>query len=437
MLFELLTGEVPFTGDSPVEIAMKHLSETPPVPSELRPDVPGDLDLVVVRALAKEPADRYQSAAAMDADLETVARGGRVAAETAEAATMVLSGERAIDATAATQVVTAGAAAAVRAARPLEADLAMAPRDRLAARAGSSPAGSSSNRSRISSREATPWPSRTSSASRRPSPSSRSRRRGSSRTSGRVSNSDVEEGVVFSQTPTEGTRVDEGDVVRIDVSSGKPEVAIPSVVGQSVADAVAEITRSGLIAQVVEVNSDRDEGTVTAQSPSAGTVVVEGTQVRVNVSKGPRPVNVPNVVGLPYDQAASELQRAGFVVSRIDEDSDQAAGIVTRQTPSGGSEGSRGSTVTVSVSKGPSTSAVPDVTTQDIAIAQTTLQAAGFRFRIVYEDTDDFTLDGIVNAQDPVGGSQAEPNTIVTLFVGRFVEPTTTTETTTETTPIP
>ena len=79
----------------------------------------------------------------------------------------------------------------------------------------------------------------------------------------------------------------------------------------------------------------------------------------------------------------------------------------------------------------------PDVTTQDIAIAQTTLQAAGFRFRIVYEDTDDFTLDGIVNAQDPVGGSQAEPNTIVTLFVGRFVEPTTTTETTTETTPIP
>ena len=94
VLFELLTGEVPFTGDSPVEIAMKHLGETPPAPSDLRSDVPADLDLVVVRALAKEPADRYQSAAAFDADLETVARGGRVAAETAEAATMVLAGER-------------------------------------------------------------------------------------------------------------------------------------------------------------------------------------------------------------------------------------------------------------------------------------------------------------------------------------------------------
>ncbi len=104
VLFELLTGEVPFTGDSPVEIAMKHIAEVPPAPSELRPEIANDLDLVVVRALAKEPADRYQSAAAMDSDLETVARGGRVAAETADAATLVLAGAAGVDATAMTQV---------------------------------------------------------------------------------------------------------------------------------------------------------------------------------------------------------------------------------------------------------------------------------------------------------------------------------------------
>ena len=198
-------------------------------------------------------------------------------------------------------------------------------------------------------------------------------------------------------------------------------MTIPSVVGQTTADAVAELTRSGLNAQVVEVNSDRDEGTVTAQSPSAGLVVVEGTQVRINVSKGPRPINVPSVVGLPYDQAAAELQSAGFDVSRIEEDSDQAEGIVTRQTPSGGSEGSRGSTVTVYVSRGPSTAAVPDVATTDVSIAQTTLENAGFRTRVVLEDTADPALDGIVISQDPIGGSQAAPNTIITLFVGRFV----------------
>src|SRR2546429_7881676 len=62
VLYEMLTGQVPFTGDTPLEIAMKHLSEVPKPPSELRPEVPHDLDLVVVRALAKDPADRYQSA---------------------------------------------------------------------------------------------------------------------------------------------------------------------------------------------------------------------------------------------------------------------------------------------------------------------------------------------------------------------------------------
>src|SRR5919107_862829 len=103
VLFELLTGTVPFSGETPVEIAMKHLSQVPEPPSELRREVPDDLDLVVLRALSKEPRDRYQSAAAMDADLETVAHGGHVPVETAEAATMVIGGG-AVDSTGVTQV---------------------------------------------------------------------------------------------------------------------------------------------------------------------------------------------------------------------------------------------------------------------------------------------------------------------------------------------
>jgi len=398
------------------------------VPSELRPDVPGDLDLVVVRALAKEPADRYQSAAAMDADLETVARGGRVAAETAEAATMVLSGERAIDATAATQVVRRGPPPTYEPpdrSRPLWPWL-LGVGVVLAVLIGGWFLYDSIQR-QLEGAETVAVPyvvgipqglAVNAITDEGLTPQVR-----------RVANSDVEEGTVFAQSPTEGTRVDKETVVRIDVSSGKPEVPIPGVVGQTAEDAVAELTRAGLVAQVVEVNSDRDTGTVTGQNPGAGTVVVEGTQVRINVSKGPRPVVVPNVVGLPYDQAASELRRAGFEVSRLDVGSDQAAGIVTRQDPAGGSESSRGSTVTVSVSQGPTTSAVPDVTAQDYAIAQATLENAGFRTRVVFEDTADATLDGFVISQDPVGGSQAEPNSIVTLFVGRFVETTETTTT--------
>ena len=426
VLFELLTGEVPFTGDSPVEIAMKHLAEVPATPSELRPDVPEDLDLVVVRALAKEPADRYQSAAAMDADLETVARGGHVAAETADAATMVLSGNRGVDATAVTQMARRGPPPQYEPpsrSRPVWPWL-LGVGAVLALLAGGWFL-YNSIQSQLKDAEtiAVPYVVGLQQAQavnliteKNLVPRVR-----------RVSNSDVEEGFVFAQNPTEGTRVDKDTVILIDVSSGKPEVTIPSVVGQSVEDAVAELTQAGLNAQVVEVNSDKDDGTVTAQLPSAGTVVVEGTQVRINVSRGPKPLSVPNVIGLPYDQAAAELQRVGFGVARVEIDSELAAGIVVDQDPNGGSASSKGSTVTLSVSRGPVTSAVPDVTTQDVAIAQTTLEAAGFRTRVVLEDTDDPSFDGIVISQDPVGGTQAKPSSLVTLFVGRFTSATTTT----------
>ena len=92
VLYEMLTGNVPFTGESPVEIAMKHLSDTPRPPSSIRPEIPPDLDMVVLRALAKNPDDRFQTAEEMDAELAHIADGGSVTAITADAATAVLSG---------------------------------------------------------------------------------------------------------------------------------------------------------------------------------------------------------------------------------------------------------------------------------------------------------------------------------------------------------
>ena len=92
VLYEMLTGSVPFTGDTPVEIAMKHLSQVPEPPSTLRPEVPHDLDAVVMRSLAKAPEQRYDSAEEMDADLARVARGVSVSRETEDAMTQVLSG---------------------------------------------------------------------------------------------------------------------------------------------------------------------------------------------------------------------------------------------------------------------------------------------------------------------------------------------------------
>ena len=95
VLYEMLTGKVPFTGDAAVEIAMKHLSVVPDPPSKLRPEVSHDLDAVVMRALAKDPDDRYSSAEEMDADLARVARGASVSRSTEEAMTRVMAADTA------------------------------------------------------------------------------------------------------------------------------------------------------------------------------------------------------------------------------------------------------------------------------------------------------------------------------------------------------
>jgi serine/threonine-protein kinase len=440
VLFELLTGKVPFTGDTPVEIAMKHLSEAPNPPSVERQDVPHDLDLVVLRALSKEPPDRYQSAAAMDADLETVAHGGHVPMETADAATMLLAGSRADAPTAVTQLR----------------------RGRIGGPPGTPP-----QYEPLTPRRRPIWPwllgvgtlvallvagwivydiVQQQLADAKPVsvpyvngiPEANARNtltdHGLNVKVRHLANPDVEEGLVFNQSPDAGTRVEKKTTVVIDVSTGKPQVEIPSVVGENQTDAVEELTRANLDARVVEVSSDEDEGTVTGQRPRAGTVVVEGSQVVINVSSGPKEVSVPAVISLPYEQASTELERAGFKVSKVDVDSDQAKGIVTDQNPRGGVSAAEGSTVTLSVSRGPSTSAVPDVTTQEVSVARATLEGAGFKVRTVLEDTDDPSLEGIVISQDPGPGSQAKPKSVVTLFVGQLVQ--TSTETT-PTTPSP
>jgi eukaryotic-like serine/threonine-protein kinase len=162
--------------------------------------------------------------------------------------------------------------------------------------------------------------------------------------------------------------------------------------------------------------------------------------VRINVSKGPRPVAVPSVVGQSYELAAAQLQAAEFTVGRVDVESDQAAGVVVAQDPPGNSTATRGSSVKLSVSKGPKTEAVPDVSLQPLADARATLRAAGFKVSVLREETDDESLDGIVLFQDPPGDSQADPKSVVTITVGTYVPPpdvTETTPTTTETTPTP
>ena len=446
VLYELLTGTVPFTGETPVEIAMKHLSQTPQPPSALRPEVPRDLDYVGLRALAKDPAERYRTAEDMDSDLERIARGIGVSAETAEAATSVLSRTEVTDSL--TTVGPATAAPTYTPGRYYEYDA--PPRRRsvwpwllaLLLLAGALVGGwyvYQSIQDQLSATEAVTVPDVE--GIRESLAVQQIRDAGLEANVRRQPNADVPRGIVASQDPEPPQRADRGTFVTIIVSSGKPKVTVPDVVGDDRDDAVVELRDAGLTPNVVEVNSPQDPGTVLATAPKAGDVVVEGTSVRVNVSKGPRPIEVPNVIGQAFESAESTLLGAGFAVDRADVEDSADPGIVVGQDPPAGSEQGRGSTVTLQVSQGPSTQAIPDVTSQDVAQARQTLRDLGFRVRVQEEDTEDESLDGLVISQDPPGGTELEPNTVVTLIVGRFVPfeepppPPTTTETTTTTPP--
>ena len=158
---------------------------------------------------------------------------------------------------------------------------------------------------------------------------------------------------------------------------GKPKTIVPNVVGKSRDEAVAELVDADLQANVVAVNSLKPVNEVLAQAPKAGTELIENSTVRINVSKGPAPITVPNVVGIrlrerPVGAPGARLRgRAGGRRGPA------AAGIVVGQNPAAGTQQGKGSTVTLQVSEGPATSQVPDVTSQTEADAAA--QLAGVR----------------------------------------------------------
>jgi serine/threonine-protein kinase len=380
----------------------------------------------VLRALAKDPAERYRTAAEMDSDLERIARGVGVSAETAEAATSVLSRTEVTDAL--TTVRPAAASTAYTPGRYYEYDT--APRRRsiwpwllaLLLLAGSLVGGYylyERVQDQLSATAQVTVPDVV--GLEEELAVMNIREEGLEPNVRRAPHSEVERGVVFSQDPEPPVRMERGNFVTILVSSGKPKVQIPNVVGRSRDDAVAALRDANLRFRVVEINSDKAVNSVTAQAPKAGEIVVEGTQVRINVSKGPKPIPVPNVVGMAYESAASVLQGSNFAVAREDVEDDAPTGTVVAQSPAPDTLAGRGATVTLQVSIGPSTSTVPDVTSQDEASARDQITEAGFRVRVRDQETTDESLDGIVISQEPQGGSEVEPNTIVTLFVGRLV----------------
>ena len=310
VLYEMLTGQVPFTGDTPLEIAMKHLSEIPRPPSELRPEVPHDLDSVVLRALAKDPAERYQSAEEMDADLARIAEGLPVDPETETMATAVLSGSG-LMAAAPTSVISRAPAGPPTITGPPGVTPPAGyygyegpPRRRrpvwpwvlsvllLLAAAGAAWFAYTKIQDQLNANKPVSVPfvkglteqlavNKIHGAGLNPQIA-------------REFSDSVEKGTVIDQSPDPGEKVQKHGNVDITVSKGKETVNVPSVIGQSRDAAVSTLINAGLSPHSFAVHSSKPIDTVVAQDPTAGKVVEKGSTVRINYSSGPAAVTVPS-----------------------------------------------------------------------------------------------------------------------------------------------
>ena len=436
VLYELLTGEAPYNGETPVEIAMKHLSAVPEPPSVKRPEVPPELDAVVLRALAKNPDDRFQSVEEMDADLNAISKGMEISETTTDAATTVLAGAGLSAPTmisrAPTRVVPPRAGAPMPPPAPPDYyDYDRTPGQRpvwpwllsLALIVAVGVAFFIVYR-QLSSNAKVAVPAVTD--IREQLAINKISEAGLNPESITRTSSTTAKGYVISQDPLESEHVPRGSTVKIYVSSGTNKIRVPSVVGQSLTNATNTLQNKNFKLRSKLGNSPKPQNTVYQQNPTGNTMALTGSTVTIWISQGPAKVLLPDVIGDLYADAYSRLQSAGFVpVRQWVDDSSSAKGTVIDESPPGSTPQDPGTTITLSVSKGPSTVLVPDVTQETSDQASLDLTTQGFTPQVQYQDTTDVAEDGFVLKQTPAGGKQATPGSTIIIYVGQYVASTT------------
>jgi eukaryotic-like serine/threonine-protein kinase len=348
LLYELLTGRPPFTGDSPVAIAYQHVRENPIPPSRVDPDVPAWADAIVLKAMAKSPADRYQTAADMRADLQRAASGLPVAAAPPTSVDMYPGTQRMGD-----QMMT-GRTAAI----PPVADYEYA--------------GAGYDRGRGGGHRWIPWVlglvlvlgvvigvayyllagGKTYSVplvDNLPVATAQKDIAAAHLRSTVVdqASSTVQKGLVISSNPPQGNNVAANTLVTLYASTGAAPVTVPDVQGQQENAAQTALQNDGFQVSVqTNTTSTEPSGTVVSQSPAPGTKVAPGSKVTIFVSGA---ATVPSVTGLPANSAVTLLQNDGFKVNQVTTPGPAGTtpGDVWHQNPAANTPEAAGSTVTI------------------------------------------------------------------------------------------
>jgi len=359
VLFELLCGHPPFVGDSPVAVAYQHVREDPRPPSDSNREVTPDIDSVVLKALAKNPVNRYQSAGEMRADLLRAAAGRPVLAtpllreeETVPMSTTARSGSRAPAARVGDArrrktsgwTIAALSTLGVLAVVALTIGLIM-----VNNKPTKIPVPDLTNMTAVEA-QATLTKARLTGAA-----------------GPLVYNATCQKDRVVQQNPPKGQSLEEGKSVTYQLCGGVPSTKVPNLIGTNRAGAQLGLSQAKLKAEFLEVDGEeKTKDQVVATDPPAGTAVAEGATVKVSISKGNlKPV--PNVVGKTRDQAEAILKAAGFANVKVQDGATVNAGNpnigkVERQDPepSDGIKATDKTTVTIWITRAPA--ATPSAT---------------------------------------------------------------------------
>ena len=416
MLYEALTGRVPFEGESAVAVAMKQVSQMPQRPSSIQPRVSPALDAVVMRALEKDPGQRFQSADAFIAALDQAMRepGGAGRGTTSFAAlppVVVAEGEEAEDPEAARRrrrnwwIIAALAAILIGAVIGI-----------LASRDTTTPVPSVEGRSLQRAEEIL-------------------EQRGFSITQPPLTvHRQVEPGTVLEQDPTPsppGREAEEScsfltlfcskPAVRLTISAGPGEGAVPRVAGLSDEEATKKLEKAEFEVATESVYSTSvEEGDVVSSEPGGGKTATHGSTVTIFVSAGPKLVKVPVLVNRQRRLAVQEIRARGLVPDVVEQETDSATpGEVIKQQPSAGSELEPGETVAIAVAKAQAKIKVPGLVGSERKVAVEEIRARGLFPSVIEEEIANEAKIGLVIRQTPKGGEEVVENQEVVLVVGK------------------
>jgi eukaryotic-like serine/threonine-protein kinase len=446
VLYEMIIGHPPFSGDSAVAIAYKHVQENPVPPRRIDPNLPETLEAITLKTLAKNPANRYPSAQDLRADLRRYLDGKRIMAEPV-LAPPVDAGATGLMAPTGYGDETALVAGPVtwqphgdgygdydeydnyedeqpKRSKWFLAALILL----LLILAGllfvlARSVGGGNNDNKTPPKVAVP------NVVGQNVDAAETLLKGKGFTVTRTAQTSPDQpaNVVISQDPGANTQVAQGSAVKLVFSSGPAKAAVPDVVGKTQVDASKAITDAGFVVNQTSVeNADAPQGQVVDQNPKGGAQAAKGSTVTIKVSGGPATIKVPNVVGQSEANARNALQQAGFSDIRSQQQASDTvqAGSVIGTDPAAGTSVATNEPVNLIVSTGSDKVTVPSVQNLSVANARSALEGVGLKVNTQDQAVIDPNQDGVVITQSPSSGQQVAKGSTVTLFVGKFSGPT-------------